>query len=77
MLIPYPSIIAHVLSGLVVAGSVLFTVIYSSRLKGLDMYRILVLALLFAIAIGLHGVSHAILEKEYKYVPFYFLFKST
>ena len=76
MLIPYPSIIAHAISGLVVVGSVLFTVLYTSRLKGLDTYRILVLALLFSIAVGLHGLSHAVLEKEYGYVPFYFLFKS-
>jgi hypothetical protein len=76
MKIPYPSLIAHAMSGLIVAGSVLFAVLGSSRLRGLDTYRILVLALLFAIAIGLHGVSHAILEKEYGYVPFYFLLKS-
>lgn len=72
MNVPYPSIIAHAMSGLVVVGSVFFAVLRASRLKGLDTYRILVLTLLFAIAIGLHGVSHAILEKEYGYVPFYF-----
>lgn len=77
MKIPYPSLIAHAMSGIVVAGSVLFAILRASKLKGLDTYRILVLALLFAIAVGLHGVSHAILEKEYGYVPFYFLLKST
>lgn len=77
MNVPYPSLMAHAISGLLVAGSVLFAVLSASRLKGLDTYRILVLALLFAIAVGLHGVSHAILEKEYGYVPFYFLLKST
>ncbi len=77
MLIPYPSVIAHALSGMVVVGSVLFAVLYASRLKGLNTYQILVLALLFSVAVGLHGLSHAVLEKEYNYVPFYFLFKST
>ena len=77
MKIPYPSLIAHAMSGMVVAGSVLFAILRASKLKGLDTYRILVLALLFAIAVGLHGVSHAVLEKEYGYVPFYFLLKST
>jgi hypothetical protein len=72
MKIPYPSIMAHTISGLVVVGCVLSAVVYSSRLKSLDVYSLLVLALLFSIAIGLHGVSHAILEKDYNYVPFYF-----
>jgi hypothetical protein len=65
------------MSGLIVAGSVFYALLHGSTIARLDTYRLLVLALLVAIAIGLHGVSHAILEKEYGYVPFYFLFKST
>lgn len=77
MVIPYPSVIAHAMSGLIVASSVLYSLLNASAIARLDTYRLLVLVLLFAIAIGLHGLSHAILEKEYGYVPFYFLFKST
>ena len=76
MVVPYPSVIAHVTSGLIVAGSVLYIILHASTILRLDTYRILVLTLLIAIAIALHGVSHAILEKEYGYVPFYFLFKA-
>jgi hypothetical protein len=61
---------AHTLSGLVLVGCVVFTIL---SLRGMNSYQTLVLALLFAIAIGVHGLSHAILEKEYNYVPFYFL----
>jgi len=74
---PAPSVMAHIISGTIVVGSVLYAVLYGLTISKLDTYRILVLALLFSIAIGLHGVSHAILEKEYNYVPFYLLPKST
>lgn len=75
-MIPLPSVIAHGISGLIVAASVLYLIIYNASIRKLDSYRLLVLSLLFAIAVGLHGISHAMLEKEYGYVPFYFLFRS-
>ena len=74
MLVPYPSILASALSGMLVAASVVVALLYTPKL---DTYRTLVLMLLFAIAIGVHGISHAVLEKQYGYVPFYFWFKST
>jgi hypothetical protein len=44
-----------------------------SELRKLDPYRTLVLLLLVSIAVGLHGVSHLGLEKEYDYNPMYVL----
>jgi 4-hydroxybenzoate polyprenyltransferase len=66
----YPSILAHMLSSLVMAASVLFGLYYFSKLKSLDSYRILVLGLLFTIVLTIHGISHALLEKEYNFIPF-------
>lgn len=43
-----------------------------SQIRKMDPYRTLVLTLLFSIAIGLHGVSHLGLEKQYGYNPVYF-----
>ena len=42
-----------------------------SQLRKLDPYRTVVLLLLCSIAIGLHGVSHLGLEKQYDYNPMY------
>ena len=42
-----------------------------SKLRKLGLYEGLVLTLLFSIAIGLHGVSHLGLEKQYGYNPVY------
>ena len=43
------------------------------KLRKLGVYEGLVLTLLFSIAIGLHGVSHLGLEKQYGYNPIYYL----
>jgi len=39
------------------------------KINALDIYRFLVLLILFSIGIMLHGVSHVLLEREYKYNP--------
>lgn len=67
-----PSILAHILSGAFMFIS-LFCLIYYSQLRKLDPYRSVVLLLLFSIAIGVHGVSHLALEKQYGYNPVYYL----
>ena len=63
----YPSIMGHILNGLLLFASLLFVVFYFKRLQTLDTYRILILLLVSSIAVGIHGISHAILEKEYGY----------
>ena len=63
----YPSILAHVLNGLFLLLSFLFVIIYFSKLQGLDAYRIVVLTLLFSLVVGVHGISHLGLEREYGY----------
>lgn len=66
----YPSIMAHSLNGFLILLVIVISVVYASKIKSLDVYNLLVLLLLFAILIGLHGISHALLEKQYNYVPF-------
>lgn len=63
----YPSIIAHVFSGLLLFISIGISLLYFSKLQSLDIYRILILILLLSIALGIHGISHVLLEKEYNY----------
>ena len=66
----YPSILAHVLNGFFLLLSFLFVIIYFSKLQGLDAYRIVVLTLLFSLVVGVHGISHLGLEREYGYSPY-------
>lgn len=57
-----PSVLAHGLNALLlVAAFVLAFVGYS--------YRTVVLVLMFSIAVGVHGISHALLEKHYNFFP--------
>ena len=66
---PYPSIMSHVAGGLIMIAAVVYAIMNVSKLQKLDVYHILVLMLLFSIVVAIHGVSHALLEKEYSYVP--------
>ena len=69
MLIQYPSIMAHILNGLLIFASFLFVIIYFPKIYTLDTFKKLILLLLFTIALGLHGISHLLLEKGYHYNP--------
>ena len=69
MLIQYPSILAHMMNGMLLFASVVFVIAYFPKLYALDAYRKLILLLLFTTALGLHGISHLLLEKEYHYNP--------
>jgi hypothetical protein len=64
------SIITHILSGAIMLYAFMFLIIYFSKIQQLDVFRMLILILLFSIIIGIHGISHLGLEKEYQYVPF-------
>jgi hypothetical protein len=66
----YPSIMAHMMNGLFLLTALIVAILSYSKLRTLDSYHVLVLILLGSVAIGVHGLSHAILEKHYKFVPF-------
>jgi hypothetical protein len=65
----YPSIYAHTLSGGALLLSMLYLALYFSKIVSRDPYQVILLILLFSIAIGIHGLSHAGLEAVYKYNP--------
>ena len=69
MLILYPSIMAHMMNGALLFVCVLFVIAYYPKILSLDAYRQLILLLLFTLALGLHGISHLLLEKGYHYNP--------
>ena len=66
----YPSIMAHMMNGLFLLTALVVAIYSYSKLRTLDSYHILVLILLASVAIGVHGLSHAALEKQYRFVPF-------
>ena len=70
----YPSVMSHMLNGMLMFVAVIFTFLFFSKLNTLDVYHKLVLILLFSIAVGLHGISHLGLEREYGFNPLKLIF---
>ena len=68
-----PSIITHTIHGILAMIAVVLLLAFSYKLQTLDAYRILVLLLLFSATIGIHGISHLGLEREYGYSPYSWL----
>ena len=67
MLIPKtPSFYAHVLNAILVLVAVMFLV---KHYRTLRPYETIVIALLFSIVIGVHGLSHLGLETAYGFNP--------
>lgn len=69
-----PSFYSHIVNGLFLLFA--FIIVYNnySKLKKLDVYKILILTLLFSISIGVHGISHLGLEKGYSFNPVTLIF---
>lgn len=65
-----PSLMAHTLNGILLVFALLFALFNFQKIKAFDVYRILVITLLFAAVVGIHALSHLGIEKEYNYVPF-------
>ena len=60
---------AHILTGILLCIAFAVIVYHFSTIRTLGVYRILLILLLFTVAIGIHGLSHGLLEKQYNYVP--------
>ena len=65
-----PSFYAHILGGAFLFASLFFTFMYSDKLMKLQPHVKLVIALLFSISAGVHGISHMGMEQYYNYNPF-------
>ena len=61
---------AHMMNGLFLLIALVFVIYSYTKLRTLDSYHVLVLILLASVAVGVHGLSHAALERQYRYVPF-------
>jgi len=61
-----PSILAHMLNGILLFTAVLLIVFYAPKL---DTFRTIILLILLSIAAGIHGLSHLGLERVYGYNP--------
>lgn len=64
-----PSIAAHAFNGLLLLMALLLLGLNFSKVKLMDPFRLLVLTLLFAIAVSIHGLSHLGLEYVYHFNP--------
>ena len=66
-----PSILAHTLNGAFLIFSIILVFIYYSSLNKLSA---IIIAILFSIALGIHGLSHLGLEYVYGYSPYKIFF---
>lgn len=64
-----PSIYAHIANGILLLSALIMMIVYKNKLFKLDVYKKIMMVLIFAIAIGVHGTSHLGLEREYNYNP--------
>lgn len=65
----YPSLISHIFNGVLLFTGLIFIVLNFSKIRSFETYRILIILLIASIAIGVHGISHLLLEKTYGYNP--------
>ena len=64
-----PSFYAHVLNALFMLAAVVVVVMNFSKIRSLDAYALTKLFLIASIAVGVHGLSHQGLERNYDYNP--------
>lgn len=61
-----PSVLAHMLNGILLFAAVVLILVYPPKL---DTFKLIVLMILLSIAAGIHGLSHLGLEAVYGYNP--------
>jgi hypothetical protein len=64
-----PSVVAHAFNGLLLLVALLLIGLNFSKVKLMDPFHLIVLTLLFAIAVSIHGLSHLGLEYVYHFNP--------
>jgi tetrahydromethanopterin S-methyltransferase subunit E len=64
-----PSFYAHVLNGILTAFAVILVLSNLNGIKNMSTFNMLVIVLLLAIAVGVHGLSHQGLERNYNFFP--------
>ena len=64
-----PSLYAHIANAILLLTAVILLFSNYSQIKKIEPYKKIILALLFSIVIGVHGLSHLGLEFVYGYNP--------
>ena len=72
----FPSILAHMMSGITLFVLLAYAVSNAKQIQRMDTFSILSLLLLSSMALGIHGISHGLLEKQYAYNPMEMIFRS-
>lgn len=65
----HPSFYAHVMNGILVTIALVILFMNFDKVKSFGTYELLIIVLLFATVIGIHGISHLGLERNYNYYP--------
>lgn len=69
-----PAFYAHIINVSLLLFALIIFYTQFSKIRKLEPYRLIMLSLLFASAIGVHGLSHQGLENSYGYNPLSQLF---
>ena len=64
-----PSFYAHILNALLMFAAVIVVAMNFSKIRRLDAYALTKLFLVASIAVGVHGLSHQGLERNYGFNP--------
>jgi hypothetical protein len=64
-----PSFYAHIINGFFLLIGFILLFKYYSKINNLEPYKKIILALIFSISVGVHGLSHLGLETNYNYNP--------
>lgn len=62
-----PSMYAHILNGIFVFTALLFVIWNIPNLQKIDNYKKIIILFLVSISIGIHGISHHVLDTRYYY----------
>ena len=60
-----PSIYAHIINGLLLLIIIILCYIHFTKIIKLQFYDLLIFLLLLSLTIGVHGISHLVLEQIY------------
>jgi hypothetical protein len=64
-----PSFYAHIINGFFIFIAIIMLYKNYSKIIKTKPYNLIILVLFFSICIGVHGLSHMGLEKNYNYNP--------
>jgi hypothetical protein len=64
-----PTFYSHILNGILLFFAIVLVYINYSNLKKMAPYNKIMLFLIFSLCIGVHGISHMVLDKYYNYNP--------